>query len=54
MQKRQRHIISDCQKRAVERALENGDRVELIPVKNGVRVLLVKRNEIGLCHEREC
>lgn len=32
--------------KAVETILSKGDRVELIPVKDGVKVLQVKRKEI--------
>lgn len=31
---------------AIEKALANGDRVELIPVKDGVKVIRVRRDEI--------
>ena len=31
---------------AIEKALTNGDRVELIPVKDGVKVVRVRRDEI--------
>ena len=32
--------------RAIEKTLSNGDRVEIVPVKDGVRVVRVKREEI--------
>ena len=32
--------------KAVEAVLAKGDRVELIPVKDGVRVIWVKRREV--------
>lgn len=31
---------------SIERTLEKGDRVELIPVKGGVKVVRVRRDEI--------
>ena len=31
---------------AIEKALTHGDRVELIPVKDGVKVVRVRRDEI--------
>lgn len=31
---------------AIEKALTHGDRVELIPVKDGVKVIRVRRDEI--------
>lgn len=30
----------------IERILQNGDRVELIPVKDGVKVVRVRRQEV--------
>lgn len=33
-------------KKAIEAILSNGDRVELIPVKDGVKVIQVQRKEI--------
>lgn len=30
----------------IEKALSNGDRVELIPVKDGVKVIRIRRDEI--------
>lgn len=38
--------IDEQTKSAIERTLEKGDRVELIPVKDGVKVVRVKREEI--------
>ena len=32
--------------RAIEKTLSSGDRVEIIPVKDGVRIVRVKREEI--------
>ena len=40
--------MSEAQLKAVEAALAKGDRVELIPVKDGVKVIQVKRREIKL------
>lgn len=34
------------QKRAIESVLAKGDRVELIPVKDGVKILHIKRQEV--------
>ena len=31
---------------AIEKALTHGDRVELVPVKDGVKVIRVRRDEI--------
>lgn len=31
---------------SIERILQNGDRVELIPVKDGVKVVRVRRQEV--------
>lgn len=31
---------------AIEKALAHGDRVELIPVKDGVKVIRIRRDEI--------
>ena len=39
-------VIDEQTKRAIEATLENGDRVELIPVKDGVKVVRVKREEL--------
>lgn len=38
--------IDEQTKSAIERTLEKGDRVELIPVKDGVKVMIVKREEL--------
>ena len=32
--------------KAIETALAKGDRVELIPVKNGIKVIHIKREEV--------
>ena len=39
-------MMTEAQLKAVEAALAKGDRVELIPVKDGVKVIQVKRKEI--------
>lgn len=39
-------VIDEQTKSAIERTLEKGDRVELIPVKDGVKVMIVKREEL--------
>lgn len=38
--------VTEAQVKAIEALLAKGDRVELIPVKDGVKVILVKRKEI--------
>lgn len=40
--------IDEPTKKAIEDTLAKGDRVELIPVKDGVKVMRVKRNEIKI------
>lgn len=39
-------LMTEAQLKAVEAALSKGDRVELIPLKDGVKVIQVKRKEI--------
>lgn len=39
-------LLTEEQIRNAERVLHKGDRVELIPVKGGVKVLRVRREEI--------
>ena len=39
--------LTQEQIRAAQNILRHGDRVELIPVKDGVRVLRVRREEMG-------
>lgn len=39
--------LTQEQIQAAESVLRRGDRVELIPVKDGVRVMRVRRNEIS-------
>lgn len=38
--------LSEKQLDAIERTLANGDRVELIPVKDGVKIVRVRREEV--------
>ena len=38
--------LTETQIKAIEQAVSNGDRVELIPVKDGVKIMLVKKNEL--------
>ena len=48
MVKRQKESVRIGEKaiRTMEHVLSHGDRVELIPVKNGVKVIQVQRKEI--------
>lgn len=39
-------MISFHQLKAINRILSEGDRVEIIPVKDGVKVIQVKRQEV--------
>ena len=39
-------VLSDAAKKAVEAILSKGERVELVPVKDGVRGYELKRREI--------
>ena len=39
-------MIDDAALAAIEAILQKGDRVELIPVKDGVRVVRVKRETV--------
>lgn len=41
-----RKEITAEQKKAIEKALTNGDRIELIPNKEGIKVMLVRKNEL--------
>lgn len=38
--------MTDAQVKAIEAVLAKGDRVELIPVKDGVKVIQVQRKEL--------
>lgn len=50
MVKRQKEPVRIDEKaiRSMEHVLSHGDRVELIPVKNGVKVIRVLRKEVTL------
>lgn len=39
-------LLTEKDIKAIESVLAKGDRVELIPVKDGVRVIQIKRKEI--------
>lgn len=39
-------VISDAVKKAAESILARGERVELVPLKDGVKVYEIKRREI--------
>lgn len=39
-------IIDEKRIQEIKRILKNGDRVELIPVKYGVKVIHIRRNEV--------
>ena len=41
-----RMMMTDAQVKAIEAVLAKGDRVELIPVKDGVKVIHIKRKEV--------
>ena len=41
-----RMTMTDAQVKAIEAVLAKGDRVELIPVKDGVKVIHIKRKEV--------
>ena len=43
---RLRMTMTDAQVKAIEAVLAKGDRVELIPVKDGVKVIHIKRKEV--------
>lgn len=45
-------FIDEQTKSAIEATLEKGDRVELIPVKDGVKVVRIKRETIGATAEK--
>ena len=44
--------LSDKDIKAIEATLAKGERVEIIPVKDGVKVLRVKREAIGVTAEK--
>lgn len=39
-------MITESMKAAIEKVLSKGDRVELIPVKDGVKIIHIKREEV--------
>lgn len=39
-------MITESMKKAIEKVLSKGDRVELIPVKDGVKIIHIKREEV--------
>lgn len=39
-------VLSEAAKRAAEEILSRGERVELVPLKDGVKVYEIKRREI--------
>lgn len=39
-------IIDEMKIKLIEKILANGDRVELIPIKDGVRIIRVERKEV--------
>lgn len=41
-------VLNDAAKKAAESILSRGERVELVPVKDGVRVYEIKRREIKM------
>ena len=41
-----RMTMTDAQVKAIEAILREGDRVELIPVKDGIKVIHIKRKEV--------
>lgn len=42
----QEHLLTQEKIKAAESVLSKGDRVELIPVKDGVKVVRVRREEV--------
>lgn len=42
---RVKYIIGDEQKRLIERVINDGDRAEVVPLKNGVKILRCQRHE---------
>ena len=41
-----RMTMTDAQVKGIEAVLAKGDRVELIPVKDGIKVIHIKRKEV--------
>lgn len=48
----QERLLKEPEIRKAESVLAKGDRVELIPVKDGVKVVRVRREEVKLYVER--
>lgn len=46
--------IDDKTKQAIEAVLSKGDRAEVIPVKDGVKVMRVRRETMKTGHEADC
>ena len=44
--------LNQSEIRAIEKTLSSGDRVEIIPIRDGVRIVRVKRETIGVTAER--
>ncbi|WP_166544028.1 hypothetical protein [Acutalibacter sp. 1XD8-36] len=42
----QKYVLTDNDVKTAEAILSKGDRVELIPVKNGVKIIRVRREEV--------
>lgn len=47
-------ILDDKAKRAIEAVLARGDRVELIPLKDCVKIMHIKREEIKASGMDKC
>lgn len=39
-------MITESMKTDIEKVLSKGDRVELIPVKDGIKIIHIKREEV--------
>lgn len=39
-------LLTEKDVKAIESVLAKGDRVELIPIKDGIRIIKVKRNKV--------
>lgn len=42
----QKYVLTESQVKTAEQVLNKGNRVELIPVKDGVKVVRVRREEV--------
>lgn len=42
------YILSKEQIKAIESALEKGIRIEIVPVKNGVRIKMIERHDLRI------